>query len=58
LSDPHARPPFRAIIRALQDSATLLFKTTPRTSFISVQEGWHKEIEDKLVEIREQEKVS
>jgi serine/threonine protein kinase len=53
--DPHARPPFRAIVRLLHQPAAQPFAVTPRHSFLAVQAGWHREIEARFDELAQQE---
>lgn len=57
-SDPHQRPTFEEILKALDGIAHSAFTQTPHESFHTMQDGWRQEIEEVLLDLRMKEKVS
>jgi mitogen-activated protein kinase kinase kinase 9 len=55
--DSHKRPPFKTIIRELEEIAVSGFMQTPYESFHNMQNCWKKEIAEVLHELRLKEKV-
>lgn len=56
--DPHKRPSFKEILQELDVIACSGFGETPNESFHTMQDGWRKEINEVLFELRKKEKVS
>lgn len=56
-SDPHQRPTFEEILKALDVIAHSEFTQTPHESFHTMQDGWRREIEEVLLDLRMKEKV-
>lgn len=55
--DPHKRPSFKEILQELDVIACSGFGETPNESFHTMQDGWRKEINEVLFELRKKEKV-
>lgn len=55
--DPHKRPSFKEILQELDVIAQSGFGETPNESFHTMQDGWKKEINEVLRELRNKEKV-
>lgn len=55
--DPHQRPSFKEILQELDVIACSGFGETPNESFHTMQDGWRKEINEVLFELRKKEKV-
>ncbi|XP_044726843.1 mitogen-activated protein kinase kinase kinase 11-like [Chrysoperla carnea] len=55
-SDPHQRPTFEEILKALDGIAHSAFTQTPHESFHTMQDGWRQEIEEVLLDLRMKEK--
>lgn len=56
--DPHKRPSFKEILQELEQIAKSGFGETPNESFHLMQDGWKKEINEVLRELRNKEKVN
>lgn len=56
--DPHKRPSFKEILQELDVIACSGFGETPNESFHTMQDGWRKEINEVLFELRKKEKVN
>ena len=55
--EPHFRPTFADILKALEEVKLSAFMSTPQDSFHTLQEDWRVEIEEMFDELRSREKV-
>lgn len=55
--DSKERPSFREILKTLDDIAHSKFHQMPDDNFYTLQADWKVEIDEKIIEIREKEKV-
>ena len=56
--DTHERPTFDDILKLLDDVAHSKFRQMPDDNFYDLQDDWKVEIDERLIEIRQKEKVS
>ena len=56
-TDSKERPSFREILKTLDDIAHSKFHQMPDDNFYTLQADWKVEIDEKIIEIREKEKV-
>ena len=57
-TDSKERPSFREILKTLDDIAHSKFHQMPDDNFYTLQADWKVEIDEKIIEIREKEKVT
>ncbi|XP_019867586.1 mitogen-activated protein kinase kinase kinase 9 isoform X2 [Aethina tumida] len=55
-SEPHERPTFERILEKLDNIVHSSFTQEPHESFHQLQDGWRKEIEEVLLDLRRKEK--
>eukprot|EP00043_Microstomoeca_roanoka_P018343 m.195544 g.195544 ORF g.195544 m.195544 type:complete len:1199 (+) comp16805_c1_seq1:190-3786(+) len=55
--EPHNRPTFAQILRALEEPQSTSFSKTPRQSFMKLQQTWKKRIEEGLAGIQSEKKA-